>query len=71
MAKNNDPGLMTMKNSPRHNHSTLIPAIYEKHGDLITSNDELSGITDANEWNEIWKFSKVKEQEELKTKRQK
>lgn len=63
-----DGNLRTMDNTPRHNHSTLAPSIYNKHKDLLTSNDNLSGLTDQNEWDEIWKYAKIKEQEEESSK---
>lgn len=57
--------------SPMHNHSTLEPSVYQRHRDLIRGEDHLSGITASNEWDEIWKFAKIKEQEENAIKKHK
>ena len=47
----------------RHNFSTLEPSSYTKRKELL-SEDDLAGITEKNEWDEIWKYAKLKEQEE-------
>jgi hypothetical protein len=40
-----------------------------RHKNLLNDDEDLSGLTAQNEWDEIWKFAKIKEQEENAMKR--
>ena len=50
--------------NPQNNFSTLEPTLYTRRKDLLKDEDDLGGITENNEWDEIWKYAKIKEQEE-------
>ena len=67
--KHFNSGFNSINGSPREmtlnsNFSTLEPIVYTRRKDLIRDNEDLTGITERNEWDEIWKFAKMKEQEE-------
>jgi hypothetical protein len=52
------------------NQSTLEPRSV-RHQDLLTSKDNLTGLTSNNEWDEIWKYAKIKDVEENAIKKNK
>ena len=54
----------------KHNFST-IEGSYNRHRDLLKSGEDLSGLTAKNEWDEIWNYAKIKDQEEAQAKRNK
>lgn len=65
------------KLSPRDNSniraknlSTLEPNSI-RHQDLLNPTDNLVGLTAKNEWDEIWKYAKIKDQEENSIKKHK
>lgn len=66
--KRDEPaGFRSFNGSPRglvSNYSTLEPSLPDRHRDLVRQDEDLRGITDKNEWDEIWKYAKIKEQEE-------
>lgn len=67
-------GFNSINNTPKRHISkrdstTLIPTTYNRHKDLLNDDEDLSGLSAQNEWDEIWKFAKIKELEENAIKR--
>jgi len=57
------------KLSPLRKNSTVEPSMHGRHHSLLREEETLSGITAQNEWDEIWKFAKIKEQEDIALKK--
>ena len=55
--------------SPMRKNLTVEPSLKGRHHSLLRDEETLSGISAQNEWDEIWKFAKIREQEDIALKK--